>query len=98
MGSDRSNFIRKFGYGLKGIPPVSYNLSVSGKRISAIGVLSSCGMEDAYTIKGSVNGETFLEFVCRSLIPGASFQFFSHLMEIIHKVNCSMPASITHRK
>ena len=91
-GSDSRNFIRKFGYGLKGIPPVSYNLRVSGKRISAIGVLSSRGMEDAYITEGSVNGETLLEFV------GTSFQFFSRLMEIIHKVNCSMPASITHRK
>ena len=26
-------------------------------------------MEDAYITEGSVNGETFLEFVCRSLIP-----------------------------
>ena len=68
-GSDRRNSIRKFGYGLKGIPPVSYNLRVSGKRISAIGVLSTRGMEDAYITEGSVNGETFLEFVCRSLIP-----------------------------
>ena len=68
-GSDRRNSFRKFGYGLKGIPPVSYNLHVSGKRISAIGVLSSCGMEDTYITEGSVNGETFLEFVHRSLIP-----------------------------
>ena len=74
-GSDRRNSIRKFSYGLKGIPPVSYNLCASGKRISAIGVLSSRGMEDAYI---TVKGETFLEFV------GASFKFFSRLMEIIH--------------
>ena len=68
-GSDRRNSIRKFCYGLKGILPVSYNLRVSGKRISAIGVLSSRGMEDANITEGPVNGETFLEFVCRSLIP-----------------------------
>ena len=38
----------------EGIPPVSYNLYVSGKRISTIGVLSSRGMEDTCIKGGSV--------------------------------------------
>ena len=67
-GSDSRNSIRKFGYGLKGIPPVSYSLHVSSKRISSIGVLSTCGMEDTYITEGSVNGETFW-----TLFVGTSF-------------------------
>ena len=89
MGSDRRNSIRKFGCGLKGIPPVSYNLHVSGKRISAIGILTSRGVEDAYITEGSVNGETFLEFVYRSLIP---------ILQPFDGGQLIMPASITHRK
>ncbi len=77
-GSDRRNSIREFGYGFKSIPPVSYNLRVYGKRISAIGVLSTRGIEDAYIVGGSVNGETFLEFVREAL-----FQFYSRLMVTI---------------
>ena len=37
-GSERRNSIRQYGYGLRGITPVLYQLSVYGKRISGIGI------------------------------------------------------------
>ena len=68
-GSDRRNSVSEFGYGLKGIPPVNYRLQVYGQRISAIGILSSRGIEDSYLVEGSVNGERFMKFVDNALIP-----------------------------
>ena len=46
--SDRRNAIRKFGYGLRGLTPVSHRLCLGGKRISAIGVLTTRGVEELY--------------------------------------------------
>ena len=39
------------------------------KRISAIGVMSMCGIEDVYIYGGSVNGEVFEYFVRTTLLP-----------------------------
>lgn len=68
-GSDRRNSVLTFRYGLKGTPPVNYHLQVYGKRISAIGMLSSRGIEDSYLVEGSVNSECFMKFVDNSLAP-----------------------------
>ena len=41
--------MRKYGYDLRGIPPVSHQLFVKyGKHISTIGVMTTKGVEDAY--------------------------------------------------
>lgn len=43
-GSDtRREGIRKFGYALRGITPVSFKLGISGKRLSVIAAMSSRG-------------------------------------------------------
>ena len=68
-GSDRRNSIRKYGYGLRGLTPVTQHLCVYGNRISAIGVLSTRGIEDSYIVESSVNADTFLKFIERSLLP-----------------------------
>ena len=67
--SDRRNAIRKFGYGLRGLTPVSHRLCLGGKRISAIGVLTTRGVEDSYIVEGNVNADVFLQFIERSLLP-----------------------------
>ena len=67
-GFDRRNLIRQFGYGLRGITPVTHQLLVYGQRISAIGVMTTRGIEDFYLIEGSVNGDIFLNFVQRCLL------------------------------
>ena len=68
-GCDRQNLIRQFGYGLQGITPVTHQLIAYGQRISAIGVMTTRGIEDFYLVEGSVNGEIFLNFVQRCLLP-----------------------------
>ena len=68
-GSDRRNTVRQYGYSLRGLTPVSHELKVSGKRISAIAAMSTRGIEDVYTVSSSVNGETFQEFICQCVLP-----------------------------
>ena len=63
-GSAHRNSVRAYGYSLKGMRAVSYQLRVGGKRINAIGVMMSMqGMEDAYIVEGNVNGDVFERFV-----------------------------------
>ena len=58
-GCDKRSSIRQFGYGLRGITPVTHKLDIYRKRISAIGVMTTRGIEDAYLIEGNVNVGTF---------------------------------------
>ena len=67
-GCDRRNQIRQFGYGLRGITPVTHKLVTYGKRISAIDVMTTRGIEDVYLVEGNVNTEIFLQFVQRCLL------------------------------
>ena len=70
-GSDRRNSIRKhaYGYSLRGKPLVSHELLVRGERISAIAFMSMSGMLDCKTVKHSVNGETFYQFMQATVLP-----------------------------
>ena len=68
-GSDRRNEIRKFGYSLKGMPARSCQLRIGGKRLSAIPVMTTNGIEDVYITDGSVNGDVFQHFFCKCVLP-----------------------------
>ena len=68
-GSDHRNSVRKYGYSLRGMTPVTHQLCVYGKRMSAIGILTTRGIEDSYIVEGNVNADKFLEFVQRCLLP-----------------------------
>ena len=68
-GCDRRNGLRKYGYSIRGFPPQSFSLRYRGTRYSAIGIMSSEGIEDIYITKGTVNGDVFLDFVQKQLIP-----------------------------
>lgn len=68
-GSNRRNTVRKFGYSLQGMTPVSHKFTVYGKRLSAIGILTYRGIEDIYIAEGNVNSDIFLDFIVRCLIP-----------------------------
>lgn len=67
-GCDKRNLIRQYGYGVRGLTPVTHKYIVYGKRISAIGVMTTEGIEDAYLVEGNVTGDTFLQFIQRSLL------------------------------
>ena len=68
-GCDRRNSLRKYAYGIRGQRPQDYQLQMRGVRYSAIGILSSDGINDVYITEGNVNGDTFLHFVHTMLLP-----------------------------
>ena len=68
-GCDQRNALRKYGYGIRGQPPQDHSLKLRGKRYSAIGIMSTEGIEDVYITDGSVDGEVFLNFVRKQLLP-----------------------------
>ena len=79
-GSDHRNSVRAYGYGLRGLTPVTHKLNIWGKRISAIGIMSMCGIEDAYIYEGSVNGEVFEHFVRTTLLPVNAIQWHQYTL------------------
>ena len=65
----RRNEIRKYGYSLRGMTPVSYNFINRGKCFSAIPVLTTRGIEDVFVTDTTVNEDIFLLFVEQCLVP-----------------------------
>ena len=70
-GCDRRNAVRQYGYGLRGMTPRSFTFKSWGKRYTAIATLSLDVLEDVdvYLTEGNVNGDEFLNYVRRSLLP-----------------------------
>ena len=70
-GSERRNSIRKYCYSLRGTQTQVFQLCVGGKRISAIPILTTRGIEDVYTSKETINGERFdcVSVCCPSSCP-----------------------------
>ena len=68
-GSDRRNGRRMFGHHLRGMTPLDYTLTLRGKRLSSIAIMSTRGIEDIDTFEGSINGDTFSDFITRCLVP-----------------------------
>ena len=77
-GFDKRNHARKFGYSLRGIPPVDQRMLVRGTRYSAIPVLSLGGIHDVYIAETTVCGNKFKKFVSVCSL------FCCHSMEAIH--------------
>ena len=67
--SDLRDSHRKTGYGLRGIPSVSFQLRIRSTRISAVSCITTDGVEDLYLTEGTVNGDGFMEFVQQCLLP-----------------------------
>ena len=68
-GSDKRTALRKFGYSFKGMRAVTDRLLVRGKRFSTIAAMCMDGIIDVHITTGSVDGETFCEFIERCLQP-----------------------------
>lgn len=68
-GCDARNHIRKFGYALKGEPPVYHRFLVHGKRVSAIAAISTDGLLGVELKTGTNNAESFADFVRGTLLP-----------------------------
>ena len=68
-GSDTRNYIRKFGYSVRGTTPVSHRFFYRGKRTNAIAAISSTGLTALTLTHNTVNQDVFYDFVRGSLIP-----------------------------
>ena len=68
-GCDKRNLLRKYGYSLRGERVVCHRMLLRGSRISTIAAMSSTGMIGWHITTGSVNEETFCDFVKVTLIP-----------------------------
>ena len=68
-GCDRRNYMRKYGYSIRGIPPVDHRLLIRGIRYSAIPVMSASGIHDVFLAEGTMNGDRFEHFIRECLIP-----------------------------
>ena len=67
-GTDRRDALRRFGYSLRGKRATSQKLLVRGQRVSAVGILSAEGILDCHIVAGTVNADSFEEFVEQSLV------------------------------
>ena len=68
-GSDNRDHVRKYGYALRGMRPVTHCFFSRGRRTNAIAAMSQDGMIALELVSGPVNGDIFFDFVTSSLIP-----------------------------
>ena len=68
-GSDNRDHVRKYGYALRGMRPVTHHFLSRGRRTNAIAAMSQDGMIALELVSGAVNGDIFFDFVSSSLIP-----------------------------
>ena len=68
-GCDRRNYVRKYGYAIRGQTPVSSQFLVRGKRVTAITAMATDGLVGVELHTGTTNGEKFFDFVRGTLIP-----------------------------
>ena len=68
-GCDNCNYIRKYGYSIRGLTPRCRRLLVKGTRISVIAAMASDGLVVCECTTGSVDSQKFFDFVRGCLIP-----------------------------
>ena len=68
-GCDRRDGLRRFGYGLRGKPVKCQKLLVRGEHISVIAAMTVEGVLDLKIVRGTVTGDTFIDFIQRQLLP-----------------------------
>ena len=54
---------------MRGKPLKSFKFAARGQRISAIACISTAGLLDVMTTKGTTDGETFAYFIRTYLLP-----------------------------
>ena len=68
-GSDNRDHIRKYGYALRGMRPVTHRFLSRGRRTNAIAAMSQDGVIALELVFWDINGDIFFDFVSSSLIP-----------------------------
>ena len=59
IGTDARDKIRKYGYGVRGKPPVAQKLLVRGQHFSSIAIMSTARVLDFQVVTGAVTGDVF---------------------------------------
>ena len=67
--TDCQDTIRKYSYGLRERPPRSCKFLIQGERINAVTAMNQEGILALETVRGSVNGDDFLKFIQRDVLP-----------------------------
>jgi len=60
---------RKYGYSLRGKPPVCHKMVIRDERVSLIAFMSMAGVLDCHIIRATVNGDIFYDLVEKFLLP-----------------------------
>lgn len=68
-GCNSKDCLRTYGHSIRGERAISRVLLVRGQRISVIAAMSCKGILDIELTTGTVNGDTFFDFVRGTLIP-----------------------------
>ena len=68
-GADRRNFMRKYGYSLRGERATQHHFIVRGKRINAIAAISTVGLITYEFYHSNVNSDHFCDFIRGNIIP-----------------------------
>ena len=68
-GCDRRHTIRKYGYSIRGLPLSDHRLLVRGIRYTAIPIVSTDGIHDVYLHRGTMDGDSFAQFLRNCLLP-----------------------------
>lgn len=89
-GTDRRDTFRKKGYSFRGKPARAQKLLVRGEHVSALCLMSKEGILACKLVRGSVNGDTFIEFVENSLMPNLMPFDGSNPMSVVIMDNCSI--------
>ena len=67
-GCDRRDYMRKYGYSLRGQPPVCHKILARGEHLSLITFMSTAGVLDCQIVHGSVDGDVFYTFAEKYLL------------------------------
>ena len=68
-GTDRRHSLCKMAYGVRGHALQTYKLLVRGEHISVIIAMSMQGILALQIIRGAVDGDAYLTFICKYLMP-----------------------------
>ena len=88
---DKRDLLRKYGYSFCGERAVCHKLLARGRRISTIAAMSwSEGILDVDLTSESVNGDTFYDFICGTLIPNMHPYDGQSQNSVVVMDNCSI--------
>ena len=68
-GVDRRDSLRKYGYSIRGKPQQSRQCFTRGERISVIAAMNTKGILALKVVRGTVDGNEFIDFVQGHLVP-----------------------------